>query len=365
MKRYGNLYGDIIAEDNLRLSHINARKGKGFYYEVQEVDEHLDERIEELGYILDPKTKIYVPSPYSKYNKKDGRKEREIFKLPYYPERMIQWAILQILGPILIRQFTADTFSAVPGRGIHSCIADIKKTLINDHDGTIYCLQCDVRKYYPSINRDLLMGRYEHILKDDDLLWLISMIVYHADGDRGIPIGNYFSQYSGNFYLSGFDHWIKEVKGIKYYWRYMDDIIILSHDKTYLHELRKEIEEYWHTILDLEMKHNWQVYPVRDRGIDFVGFRMFGDYTLLRKSICINLENRLLQIYNKFLAGEELTYSEWCSYNSYAGWLLYCDSYGLGKKYFDPVRDYCDNYYINNVKGGKSNGSTQKCSVYC
>lgn len=357
MIRYGNLYGSIIDEDNLRLSHVNARKGKGFYAEVQEVDSHLDERIEELGYILDPKSKIYVPAEYTKFLKTDGKKEREIYKLPYFPERMIQWSILQVLGPILVKQFTADTYSAVPGRGIHSCIEDIKKQLMYHPNETVYCLQCDVRKYYPSINRDILMQRYEHILKDEDLLWLISQIVYHAEGNRGIPIGNYFSQYSGNFYLSGFDHWIKEVKRIKFYWRYMDDIIILHHDKRYLHELRKEIEEYWQVNLDLGMKPNWQVYPVKSRGIDFIGFRMFGDYILLRKSICINLEDRLSSIYDKFLAGEPLTYSEWCSYNSYTGWLLYCDSYRLEQKYVDPIRGYCNDYYINNVKGGKLNES--------
>lgn len=364
MVRYNNLYEQIIAEENLRLSHVNARKGKGFYHEVQEVDANIDYYIEDLGYQLDPKTKIYVPSEYTKFTKKDGRKEREIYKLPYYPDRMVQWSVLQILGPILVKQFTADTFSAVPGRGVHSCIASVKNAMINDVDGTLYCLQCDVKKYYPSINRDLLMGRYEHILRDDDLLWLIGMIIYYADGDRGIPIGNYFSQYSGNFYLSGFDHWIKEVKHVKYYFRYMDDIIILHHDKQYLHELRKEIEEYWHEVLDLEMKSNWQVYPARVRGIDFIGFRMFGDYTLLRKSICINLENRLSQIYDKFLAGEELTYSEWCSYNSYTGWLLYCDSYRLEQKYVEPIRGYCNDYYINNVKGGKLNDCTRKCEIY-
>ena len=92
---------------------------------------------------------------------------------------------------------------------------------------------------------------------------------------------------------------------------------------------------------------------------------MFGDYTLLRKSICINLENRLSSIYDKFLAGEELTYSEWCSYNSYIGWLLYCDSYRLEQKYVAPIKEYYNNYCINNVKGGKQNGSTQKCQIYC
>ena len=110
MVRYNNLYDSIISDHNLRLSHVNARKGKGFYHEVQEVDANLDYYIDDLKYQLDPKTKIYVPSQYQKFLKVDGKKEREIYKLPYYPDRMVQWSVLQVLGPILIKQFTADTF---------------------------------------------------------------------------------------------------------------------------------------------------------------------------------------------------------------------------------------------------------------
>ena len=362
MVRYGNLYPKIVTTSNIELSHVNASRNKGFYHEVQEVNSNLKYYVDDLQQMLMDKT--YVPSPYTRFIKTEGRKEREIFKSPYYPDRMVQWAGLQVIGPIITKQFTNDTYSAIPGRGIHSCIQSIQQALANDPYGTTYCLQCDVKKYYPSINRDILMNQYEHIFKDPDVLWLISQIIYNADGERGIPIGNYFSQYSGNYHLSAFDHWLKEVKGVKYYWRYMDDIIILHWNKEFLHELRKEIEEYWQDKLDLSMKPNWQVYPVASRGIDFIGFRMFGEYTLLRKSICLNLEHRMVEIYDKFLAGEELTFSEWCSYNSYTGWLLYCDSYRLEQKYIVPVRDYCNEYYLKNIaKGGIEDGSTQECKI--
>lgn len=242
MVRYGNLYPKIVTTSNIELSHVNASRNKGFYHEVQEVNSNLKYYVDDLQQILIDKT--YVPSPYTRFIKTEGRKEREIFKSPYYPDRMVQWAGLQVIGPIITKQFTNDTYSAIPGRGIHSCIQSIQQALANDPYGTTYCLQCDVKKYYPSINRDILMNQYEHIFKDPDVLWLISQIIYNADGERGIPIGNYFSQYSGNYHLSAFDHWLKEVKGVKYYWRYMDDIIILHWNKEFLHELRKEIEEY-------------------------------------------------------------------------------------------------------------------------
>lgn len=105
-------------------------------------------------------------------------------------------------------------------------------------------------------------------LKDKRLLCLLDEIVDSADG---VPIGNYLSQYFANLYLTYFDHWIKEQKGVKYYFRYADDIVILAPDKAYLHSLMGEIRAYLGD-LKLEVKGNWQVFPVAARGIDFVGY---------------------------------------------------------------------------------------------
>lgn len=190
MVRQGNLYPAIVTKENIKLSHSNASRNKGFYHEVQVVDSDLEYYVDDLQYLLQSKT--YVPSPYEKFIKTDSRKEREIFKSPYYPDRMVQWSLLQVTGPYITKRFTADTYSAVPGRGIHLCINNIKEALATDPYGTTYCLQCDVRKYYPSIDRDILSYQYERIFKDPDILWLINSIIYNADGDKGIPIGNYF-----------------------------------------------------------------------------------------------------------------------------------------------------------------------------
>src|SRR5665811_744673 len=99
---------------------------------------------------------------------------------------------------------------------------------------------------------------------------------------KGVPIGNYLSQYFGNIYLSGLDHYCKSE--VKYYFRYCDDIVILHNDKAFLHSFYKEIEVYLNSI-GLEVKGNWQIFPVEKRGIDFLGYRFFHDYVLLRKSI--------------------------------------------------------------------------------
>ncbi len=302
------LWEAICDMENLKLAHQNAKKGKGWYAEVKMVDENPEYYLGLLQQMMLNHT--YRTSEYKTFIKKDSGKEREIFKLPYFPDRICQWAILQVIEPILIRNFTNDTYSAIPGRGIHQAFTRIKHAVQNDVPGAQYCLKLDAKKYYPSIDHNILKDKYRRLFKDNDLLWLLDEIIGSTPGNKGIPIGNYLSQYSGNFYLSSFDHWLKEVKGIKYYYRYMDDIVILSNSKEHLHQLRKEIDEYFRKELKLTIKENWQVFPTFDRGIDFVGYRIFLGYSLLRKTTCKQMKVKMVKIRKKVEGGQEMNFSE-------------------------------------------------------
>jgi hypothetical protein len=352
MKKYGHLYEKICNMDNLKLAHQNAKKGKGWYTEVKMVDENPDFYLGKLQEILINKT--YHTSKYETFIKHDSGKDREIYKLPYFPDRICQWAILQIIEPILLKNLTNDTYSAIPRKGIHLCLNRLNDAVQHDVPESQYCLKLDVKKYYPSINHDILKTKYRKLFKDADLLWLLDEIIDSTPGEVGIPIGNYLSQYSGNFYFSEFDHWIKEVKGIKYYYRYMDDVVILGNSKEKLHELRKEIDQYFRKKLKLKIKENWQVFPTYVRGIDFVGYRTFMNYKLLRKSTCKQFKRKMIALNKKQIEGIEMTYSEWCSINSYKGWLIHCNSYRLSKKYVEPIQQFATNYYLENIymKGG-------------
>lgn len=347
MKRVGNLYDKIYSMENLRLAHKNARKGKTYYKEVQMVDADPDYYLGKLQKMLIYKT--YRTSQYETFTKKEGTKEREIFKLPYYPDRICQWALLQVIEPVLMKNLTADTYSAIPDRGIHYGLKRLQKDL-KDTKGCMYCLKLDVKKYYPSINHDLLKQKYARLIKDKDVLWLIDEIIDSTDGDTGIPIGNYLSQWSGNLFLSEFDHWIKEDCKIRYYHRYMDDIVILHSSAVYLHDLRARIEDFLEMSL-LTLKQNWQVFPTYKRGVDFLGYRCFGDYILLRKSTCKNMKNRLVKMFRKATYGL-INYSEYCALNAYLGWLKWCDSHRLFMKYVKPLLPHSTKYYIINIKKG-------------
>ena len=257
---------------------------------------------------------------------------------------------MNILEPIWLSIFTKDTYSCIKNRGIHKLVNNLKKALKSDPEGTKYCLKLDIKKFYPSINHDILKQIIRYKIKDEELLQLLDEII---DSAEGVPIGNYLSQYSGNFYLSSFDHWIKEEKHVKHYHRYMDDIVIFGKTKEDLRLLLKDIHLYFEEKLHLTIKDNWQIFPTYIRGVDFLGYRIFKDYILLRKSVYKKMREKMVYINKKVNSGNMMNYSEWCSVNSYKGWLKHCDSYRLQKKYIAPIQPDVDRYYQEVVKPKK------------
>lgn len=399
MKRYGNLYEKICSMENLERAYKNAKKGKGWYQEVKQIEENPQYYLELLQSML--RNHTYKTSKYETFIKKDGKKEREIYKLPFFPDRIAQWAVLQVIEPQLLAYFTDDTYSAIPNKGIHAAFKKLRKAVDEHPEEMTYCLKIDCKKFYPSIDHDILKQKFRKKYKDPELLELIDEIIdsistcpateenidfYAGQGKEikivtgnngqefidgiGIPIGNYFSQYDGNYFLSEFDHWIKEVKHIKHYYRYMDDMRIFASSKEELHLLLQEIEAYLNIKLNLRLKGNYQIFPSFIRGIDFVGYRIFKDYTLLRKSTCQEFERKMTAIRKKIESGQEMNYSEWCSINSYKGWLKHCDSYRLSEKYIVPIQQYADEYYNNHIKakkkkkGGKNHAAVRKSEKY-
>lgn len=312
MKRYNNLFDEICSIDNLQLADSIARKGKLKQSSVLKHDENRTENILKIYQELIEKT--YRTSEYKIFTIFEP-KERLIYSLPYR-DRIVHHAIMNVLEPIFIKSFTKDTYSCIKKRGIHAAANAVKDSL-KDYENTTYCLKLDVKKFYPNINHDILKSLLRKKIKDNNLLILLDEII---DSAPGVPIGNYLSQYFANFYLSFFDHWIKETKKIKYYFRYSDDIVILSNCKQHLHRILSEIKVYFSNNLKLTIKNNYQIYPVESRGIDFVGYVFFHTHTLLRKSIKQNFARML--IYNK---NDK-------SIASYNGWLKHCDSKKLINK---------------------------------
>jgi len=311
LKRYGNLYEKICSIENIRLAHKNARKDKTFYKEVKMVDENEDYYLGKILFTLIDKT--FVNSKYTTFIKKDKGKIREIHKLPYYPDRIIHHAIMQILEPIWKPVLINDTYQSIKGRGTHKAKSKIQQRLRKCD--LPYCLKIDVQKFYPSVNNTKMKGIIRKKIKCKDTLWLLDTII---DSTEGLPIGNYISQYLGNLYLTYLDHYIKEDLKIKNYYRYCDDMVLLHMDKEYLQYCLGKIKEYL-GVLDLKIKSNYQVFPTYVRGLDFIGFRFFKTYTLLRKSIALNFKRSFSIRYTKALN----------RVMSYWGWVKSADAFNL------------------------------------
>lgn len=381
-----DLFNSICSMDNLYRAYQNAKSGKGWYKEVKQIEKRPFYYLAGLQYML--KNHLFKTSEYEIFILNEGKKKRDVYKLPFFPDRIAQWAILQVIEPFLVANMTADTYSAIPGKGIQPIVNDLRgyyKTkrvdgkkksvwvpsiLLSDEENTRYYYKIDLHHYYQSINHEVLKQKFRKVFKDPELLWLLDEIAdsintateedlielslsgeIEVDPNTGIPIGNYMSQYSGNFYLSSFDHWVKEELHVKHYYRYMDDVVIFASSKEELHEIHRKVTAYTRDYLHLNIKGNYQIFPTKVRGVDFVGYRFFGEYTLLRKSTAINFKRKMRACRKKMENNIPPTYSEWCSFNSYKGWLGNCDSYRLSKKYIEPLIDYMQDYYEKEVKG--------------
>ncbi len=333
MNRYGQLFAKITDINNIIKAHGNARKGKLHYSMVKMVDKDI------LGYCTKIQKMLldhsYTTSKYHIFDINDRGKQREICDLPYYPDRIIHWAIMQVLEPVFMEHLIPQTYAALPGRGTHKALAKLRQYL-DDKENVTYCLKLDIKKFFPNVDRQVLKELLRKKIKCRDTLALLDDIV--DSYDNGLPIGNYTSQYFGNYYLSAFDHWIKEQMRVKYYLRYMDDIVILHSSKEYLHQLNKEIENYLRQNLKLTIKENWQVFPTFVRGVDFVGYRSFENYTLLRNRSKKNLKKAMRKIAKKLNSGGEVTTSDRCTIGSYKGILKWCDSYRLSQKTVNKIR---------------------------
>lgn len=299
MKRIGYLFEKVCDLENIRLAEINAGAGKGSRKEVAQFRANLEQNLSDLREELVNKT--YHTSAYTCFIKHEP-KERVIFKLPYR-DRVVQWAIMQVLVPIWTPIFTRDTYACIKGRGVHSLLRRLRKDLQNDPDGTIFCYKIDIRKFYPSITHSILKEVIRKRIKDPDLLWLLDDIIDSADG---VPIGNYISQYFANLYLAELDHIAKEQWHIKYYYRYADDIVILSESKEFLHGIHSKMVQYIAEHRRLELKQNYQIFPVDARGIDFVGYVVRHEYCLARKRNKKALCKIVAKLRKKGLTNEEI-----------------------------------------------------------
>ena len=345
MKRHGDLFYKITDLDNILQAFEKVTQGKKNYREVKRIQPKVIEFAYKIKEMLENHTYTIKPENYTRKVINEGshsgtKKERELFKLRLYPHRWIHWCIMLVVRDIFLKHYCYHSCACIPNGGIKRAHALTVKYL-KDKENTKYCLKIDIKKFYPSINKEILKQKLRKKFKDPDLLWLFDMIIDSYPKDRGVAIGLLTSQYFSNYFLSDFDHYLKEKLKVKKVIRYMDDVTIYASNKEYLHELLKQIKEYLKNELDLELKGNYQIFPVDKRGVDFVGYVFRHDSVRLRKSSALTL--RLIS--NAVKKHQKVTDRQFSALNSICGNFQFFNSTPLFEKYAEPIVDYLKEYY--------------------
>jgi RNA-directed DNA polymerase len=306
MHRHGNLWPQITSFENLLLSARKAQRGKRFRDNVLAFNARLEPNLLALQTQL--QTQTYQPGAYRTFEIFEP-KPRIISAAPY-PDRVVHHALCTIIGPIFERTFIHDSYANRVGYGTHRALRRFTQCCRTQP----YILQCDIRKYFPSIDHAILKTLIQRKIKCPQTLWLIDQIIdnsHHGNhqpadpvyfpGDdlftpleraRGLPIGNLTSQFFANVYLNGFDHFVKETLRAPHYLRFVDDFALFSADRALLIEARSAIAAYL-------AKLRLQLHPAKSQlletryGASFVGFRVLPDRIRVRSD---NLRRSRLRV---------------------------------------------------------------------
>lgn len=327
-KRIKNVYHLLYDCGNILLAQYKAQKGKGERTEITRFNENITECLDAIYWMLRDET--YIPGKYREKVIYEP-KERIIMIAPFFPDRIVHHCIINVLGRFWTNFFIANTYACIKGRGIHKCMEDVHFALMTDKKGTKCCLKIDVKKFYDNVDHDSLKRIIRYGIADEQLLRLLDNTIDSNGKNKGLPIGNFTSQYFANLYLAYFDHWVKEelVKVVEkmfgvtfYYFRYMDDMVILCADKEALHFILDMMGLYLGSELKLEIKSNWQIFPVDIRGIDYVGFKQNHFGILLRKSILMRFYKKLRRTIKTYEIEDETAIKH--LFPSEYGWIIRC-----------------------------------------
>lgn len=323
MKRHGNLWPMITAEENIKLAYKKAKRLKSKHKGVIRFKQNEEENLKFIRKLLVDKT-FHTGRYYEKVIYEP--KKRTVYVLPFHPDRIVHHALMNIVIPIWQPMFINDSYACIDGRGIHSGSTRTME-FVRRND---YCLKCDISKFYPSIPHDKLMELVERKIKCKDTLWLFRDIIYSFPGDRNIPIGNFTSQWLGNLYMNEMDTFVKHQLGVKDYLRYCDDFLLFHRDKAFLSDAAKRINEFAWEHLSLTLS-KCDLFPV-SRGVDFLGYRHFKRFKLLRKRTAKRVAKRLGKIEALYAAGKITAEQCRSTLASAKGWITWANAYNFQKR---------------------------------
>lgn len=334
------MFKKICEFKNLHLAYLAARKGKRYRRKILEFGYKIERNLLELKYDL--MSGNYRHGEYRQFIVCDSKK-RHIKAAPFR-DRVVHHAVCNIIEPMFDKGFIYDSYACRNKKGTHkavkrlqSFIKSARKSSDNTRENTtlkIYCLKCDISKYFNSVDQNILLRLIEKKVRDAKTLNLIKIII-HSDNmetGKGMPIGNLTSQLFANIYLNKLDCFIKRSLQARYYLRYMDDFLILDFNKKKLHFAKDKIRRFLEDELNLKLHPKKAIIFPIDKGIDFLGFIVFENYKLLRKSTVKRFIKRMKK-YKKMFEENKISLEKFN--NSARSWSAYAkfgDSWGLRKK---------------------------------
>jgi retron-type reverse transcriptase len=317
MKTYRNLYPAIYDFDNLYTSYTVARRGKRHRTEVERFAYHLEDNLFRLQTELC--TQTYQPGSYRHFYIYEPKK-RKISAAPFR-DRVVHHALVNVIGPIWERKFIHDSYACRVRKGTHKAL-DRCTAFVRKHR---YVLQCDIAKFFPTIDHAVLKALLSHTIADPQVTWLCERIIDSGAGvldsereprwfpgddmfaplrPQGLPIGNLTSQFWGNVYLNELDHFVKRELTCRSYVRYADDFLLFGDDKPTLHRWHAELRAFAAERLRLHIHtEKTQVYPTRT-GVPFLGFRHFGTHRRLKRENVVRFRRRIRQMQTDYRAGQ-------------------------------------------------------------
>ncbi|MBD3290488.1 RNA-dependent DNA polymerase [candidate division KSB1 bacterium] len=314
MKRHANLWEQLTSFENIHLAFKKAIKGKGYKPYTMQFIENLEHNLITIQSQLIDKT--YHPGNYRTFFIYEPKK-RMISAAPFV-DRIVHHCLINIIGPIFEGTFIAQSYANQTGKGSHKAIRYVQAMMQKSN----YIMHCDIRKYFPSIDHDILKALIHRKIKDPNVLWLIHLIIDNSNpqemvvdyfpGDnlfspierrKGLPIGNLTSQFFANIYLNGFDHFVKQTLNCHFYARYVDDFVVADSDKKILWEKCQEMECYLEKLrlrIHPDKKH---VRPVK-QGLRFLGQFIYPDRRLLPKENIRRFMRRMKQFQKLYSQGD-------------------------------------------------------------
>jgi len=279
-------YDDIISLENLCLAWEEFIVGKRKKLDVIKFGQNLMDNIVELH--LDLVNRDYRHGDYKSFYITDP-KRRHIHKASVR-DRLLHHAVYRILYQFFDRTYISDSYSCRNDKGTHKALnrfTKLARQVTRNNTRTGWVLKCDIKKFFASIDHEILLSILRKYIPDKDIIWLLENIIasFHTAqiGERvGLPLGNLTSQLLGNVYMNRFDQWVKHTLKAKYYIRYADDFIFLSLDKNYLENIVSRIQEFLQTNLRLSLHPDKLFLKTMASGVDFLGWVHFIDHRILR-----------------------------------------------------------------------------------